>query len=265
MLLHHSLTLPGSLNALLAWVNFWIPLGFNIVGEPQNFYTLHILVVVRVGWRLIYVPNMKPSTASVLQHCTLKVGWGERGGGWREAWQSRCALRCDVGGELLVSLSPPKNSLRRWQLKVKGETVIPVSCGGSFLTDICSEEKVVMSHVLTQWEFRLSDPTCGPRAADPWRLPCQRWTCCQPGCLTKGLLHCQQQQQQQHTAEKSFNINKCHIHMLDTLPAMIMMDVQAVRSQRSVQLFVIRWFFRELFVFVLLQPRGISNQIAGGC
>lgn len=131
MLLHHSLTLPGSLNALLAWVNFWIPLGFNIVGEPQNFYTLHILVVVRVGWRLIYVPNMKPSTASVLQHCTLKVRRGERGGGWREAWQSRCALRCDVGGELLVSLSPPKNSLRRWQLKVKGETVIPVSCGGS--------------------------------------------------------------------------------------------------------------------------------------
>lgn len=53
--------------------------------------------------------------------------------------------------------------------------------------------------------------------------------------------------------------------MLDTLPAMIMMDVQALRSQRSVQLFVIRWFFRELFVFVLLQPRGISNQIAGGC
>lgn len=33
--------------------------------------------------------------------------------------------------------------------------------------------------------------------------------------------------------------------MLDTLPGMIMMDVQAVRSQRSVQLFVIRWFFRS--------------------
>lgn len=37
----------------------------------------------------------------------------------------------------------------------------------SFLTDICSEEKVVMSHILTQWEFRLSDPTRGLHAADP--------------------------------------------------------------------------------------------------
>ena len=137
----------------------------------------------------------------------------------------------------------------------------------SFLTDICSEEKVVMSHILTQWEFRLSDPTRGLHAADPWRLPCQRWTCCQPGCLTKGLLHCQQQQQQQqqHTAEKSFNINKCHIHMPDTLPAMIMMDVQAVAEPEVCAVVCYQVVFRELFVFVLLQPRRISNQIAGGC
>lgn len=37
---------------------------------------------------------------------------------------------------------------------------------------------------LSQWEFRLSSPTCGLRAAGPWRLQCQQCTCCQQGFLT---------------------------------------------------------------------------------
>lgn len=70
--------------------------------------------------------------------------------------------------------------------------------------------------------------------------------------------------QWRYTAEKSFNINKCHIHILDAFPCMIMRDVQVMQSQRSVLSFIMRCVL-ELFLFVVLQSHEISNQIAGSC
>lgn len=128
----------------------------------------------------------------------------------------------------------------------------------------CGESLGVFPKLTSTAESRLSGPTFGLRAADPWRMPCQHRTRCQRSFLTalarwQQVLDCVTASKQQHTAEKSFNINTCHIHILDAFPSMIMMDAQAIQSQRSALSFIIRWLLEPL-VFEVPQSQRISNQ-----
>lgn len=236
--------------------------------------------------RVICVLNMI-ATAAVLQS-----HHGNKEEGEEKADSQSNALWGGVGGNyncvtiLLWIRLHEKQILQWWQLKLWKGAIVPVilaSCGESHCHCVISNW-----HLQPQTKEKLSQakldsvgvlleqsnlwPACCWTLTTALSVCAQKWsTCCQQGFfhsagqLTQGtagswLWHSQQLQ----AAEKSFNVNKCHIHILDASPCMIMMDAQATHSQRSVVLFIIKCFF-ELFMFVLLESRGISNQIPGSC
>lgn len=164
----------------------------------------------------------------------------------------------------MLSLKPLEK--QNLQLKLWKEQLFPWlwchvasrTAAASCPTDVCTpskkkKEKKKLSRTTFESEFRLSSPTCGLRAAGPWRLHCQRCTCCQQGFLTARAGW--------HEGRQDLH---CDAAFLDIFPPMVMMDARAIQRQRSVLLSRIRWFL-ELILVVVLQSHEISNQIAGDC